>query len=370
MGLISNKPTAIKGDELQLTFGLTLDEITKKRIAFFPAEWYPQSGVQLTWPHANTDWKEMLEEVEECFTQIAAAITKQEIVVIVTPDIEQVKQRISPFVKMKNIRFVACDTNDTWARDHGAITTIEQQQPQLLDFCFNGWGMKFAANYDNQITRKAISQQRIKGHYHNHLQFILEGGSIESDGAGTLLTTKACLLSKNRNETYNQTTIEQTLKSLLHVDRVLWLEHGYLAGDDTDSHIDTLARFCPNNTILYVSCKDKEEEHYKELSLMEKELQQFRTREGAPYRLMALPMATAIYDGEERLPATYANFLVINNAVLYPTYQQIENDLQAKEVLQQAFPEREIIGIDCTALIKQHGALHCVTMQYPLHVID
>ena len=282
---------------------------------------------------------------------------------------EKVKQQIATTVNMNNVRFLQCATNDTWARDHGAITMIDTGTPSLLDFAFNGWGLKYASELDNQITRQAVEAGALNGQYVNRLDFILEGGSIESDGMGTLLTTSECLLSSNRNERLNQVEIEDYLKSVFHLQQVLWLDHGYLAGDDTDSHIDTLARFCSTDTIAYVKCEDKEDEHYGELHAMEEQLKTFRTLAGAPYRLLALPMADKIEEDGERLPATYANFLILNDAILYPTYNQPQNDKKAGEVLQQAFPGRQIVGIDCRALIKQHGSLHCVTMQYPTGVI-
>ena len=246
---------------------------------------------------------------------------------------------------------------------------IDTGTPSLLDFAFNGWGLKYASELDNQITRQAVETGALNGQYVNRLDFILEGGSIESDGMGTLLTTSECLLSSNRNERLNQVEIEDYLKSVFHLQQVLWLDHGYLAGDDTDSHIDTLARFCSTDTIAYVKCEDKEDEHYGALHAMEEQLKTFRTLAGAPYRLLALPMADKIEEDGERLPATYANFLILNDAILYPTYNQPQNDKKAGEVLQQAFPGRQIVGIDCRALIKQHGSLHCVTMQYPTGVI-
>ena len=311
----------------------------------------------------------MLEEVQQCFINIAQEIAKRELLLIVTPEPEKVKQQIAATVNMNNVRFLQCATNDTWARDHGAITMIDTGTPSLLDFAFNGCGLKYASELDNQITRQAVEAGALNGQYVNRLDFILEGGSIESDGMGTLLTTSECLLSSNRNERLNQVEIEDYLKSVFHLQQVLWLDHGYLAGDDTDSHIDTLARFCSTDTIAYVKCEDKKDEHYGELHAMEEQLKTFRTLAGAPYRLLALPMADKIEEDGERLPATYANFLILNDAILYPTYNQPQNDKKAGEVLQQAFPGRQIVGIDCRALIKQHGSLHCVTMQYPTGVI-
>lgn len=333
---------------------------------YLPAEWAPQRGVQLTWPHAQTDWAYMLEEVQACFANIAREIARRELLLIVTPEPEQVRQQISGCVNMDNVRFMPCDTNDTWARDHGPITLIDPDgRPLLFDFKFNGWGLKFAADKDNLITRRTLEAGLLQGTYVNRLNFALEGGSIESDGRGTLLTTSECLLSPNRNGQMNRAEIETYLKEQFNLRQVLWLDHGYLAGDDTDSHVDTLARLCPDDTIAYVRCTDTADEHYEALRLMEEQLKTFRTPEGKPYRLLPLPMADAIVEDGERLPATYANFLVMNGAVLYPTYNQPANDAQAAQVLQEAFPGREVVGIDCRALIRQHGSLHCVTMQYP-----
>jgi len=205
--------------------------------------------------------------------------------------------------------------------------------------------------------------------YKDHNNFILEGGSIESDGKGTILTTSECLLSERRNTQFSKTQIEDYLKPTLGAHRILWLNHGYLSGDDTDSHIDTLARFCNENTIAYVKCTDPEDEHFEVLSKMELELKTFTTNEGAPYNLLALPMADPIFFENERLPATYANFLIINGAVLLPYYGS-KKDQEAQQILQSAFPDREVIGINCTSLTKQHGSLHCVTMQYPEGVLS
>ncbi len=341
-----------------------------KSTHFLPAEWHPQSGVQLTWPHAGTDWAYMLPEVEQCFTDIAREIAKRELLLIVTPHPDEVKNRISSVVNMTNVRFVQCETNDTWARDHGAITLMDGNKASILDFTFNGWGLKFAANYDNLITRKLCRNSLLNGEYVNCLNFVLEGGSIESDGAGTLLTTSECLLSPNRNASMNREEIETYLQSVFNLQQVLWLDYGYLSGDDTDSHIDTLARLCSPTCIAYVKCDDPADEHYEALRQMEEQLKGFRTLSGNAYQLIALPMTDKIEEDGERLPATYANFLIINGAVLYPTYNQPHNDEMAKKALQQAFPDLDIVGIDCRALIKQHGSLHCVTMQYPENVIS
>lgn len=330
---------------------------------FLPAEWHPQSFIQLTWPHQDTDWSYMLDEVEECFLNLAREIASRQPLLLVAPEFPKALEN---FEFKENVFYVECPTNDTWARDHGFISLLnEQEEVRLVDFCFNGWGMKFAACKDNLINSQLVKGSLLNGTYQNCRNFVLEGGSIESDGEGTLLTTSLCLLAPNRNDTLDKQEIEDYLKKSFNLKQVLWLDHGYLAGDDTDSHIDTLARLCPDQTICYVQCTDTEDEHYMELKKMEEQLKEFRTLDNEPFRLLGLPMPEAIFDEDgERLPATYANFLIMNDAVLYPTYDQPENDRKAACV-QEAFPGKEIVGVDCRALIKQHGSLHCVTMQYP-----
>ena len=324
-----------------------------------PAEWEPQSMVQLTWPHKDTDWAPILPEITAVYNEMAREIRKREKLLIVAP------AEVQP--PTLNSYLITLNTNDTWARDHGFITveelTANSQKPKtkiLLDFCFNGWGEKFEATLDNEINRHLYDQGLIKGIYESHLDFVLEGGSIESDGKGTIFTTSCCLMAPHRNQPLTQSEIEQRLKQSLGAERVVWINHGSLIGDDTDGHIDTLVRICPDDTLLYIG---SDEEH-PDLLLMEEELKTFRTLEGKPYRLLKLPLPRPIYDGDERLPATYANYLVINDAVLVPTYNQPDLDEEAMRIIQQAFPDRDIVGIDCRAVIKQHGSLHCCTMQY------
>lgn len=337
---------------------------------FFPSEWTLQSGVMITWPHEDTDWAYMLDEAVACFVEIAREISKRERLLIVCRDEQSVRKDLGEAMN-PNILFRELPTNDTWARDHGPITVFVDGSPYLYDFQFNGWGLKFPANYDNQITKSLYLSRVFSGKvgYMSLLYYVLEGGSIESDGAGTLMTTSQCLLSPNRNDHLTQPQVEEFLKNSFGVERVLWLNHGYLAGDDTDSHVDTLARFCDAETIAYVKCDDKEDEHYAALKLMERELKSFKTLEGNPYKLVPLPMADARYEGEQRLPATYANFLIVNGAVLVPTYRS-PKDEQALSALREAFPDREVVGVDCSALIHQHGSLHCVTMQLPYYVLE
>ena len=310
-----------------------------------PAEWEPQSAVQLTWPHEATDWAPILPEITAVYEEMAREIKKREPLIIVD-DIPH---------------------NDTWARDHGFITVEETSdlRPQtsdliLLDFCFNGWGEKFEAGLDNQINKHLFDKGIVKGQYESHLDFVLEGGSIESDGKGTVFTTTCCLMAPHRNQPLTQQEIEARLKEYLGAERIVWINHGSLIGDDTDGHIDTLVRICPDDTLLYTGGDDD----HPDLALMEEELKTLRTLDGRPYRLLKLPLPRPIYDEGDRLPATYANYLVVNGAVLVPTYNQPDLDAEAMRIIQQAFPDREIVGIDCCAVIKQHGSLHCCTMQY------
>jgi agmatine deiminase len=333
-----------------------------------PAEWEAQSAVQLTFPHEDTDWFPVLEQVLPCFVDIVRAIARYQRVLVVCRDITAT-QALLKDIPEDRLRLVALPSNDTWARDHGGITIMEEGQPAILDFIFNGWGHKFAADKDNLITHRLFDSDVLQADVLFKTGMVLEGGGIESDGSGVIMTTAECQLSPNRNPHLSQDDIEEAFRELFGAEKILWLDHGYLAGDDTDSHIDTLVRFCDRETIAYVKCSDESDEHYTALQAMEQELKRFTALDGSPYRLVALPMPEAIYDEEgQRLPATYANFLIINGAVLVPTYE-VPQDIIALETLQTCFPDREIIGINCRALIWQHGSLHCVTMQYPEGVV-
>ncbi|HZK03522.1 MAG TPA: agmatine deiminase family protein [Bacteroidaceae bacterium] len=335
-----------------------------------PSEWEPQECVQLTWPHADTDWRDMLERVTACFVEIAKVVAERERVLIVTP-VEGKESVLQALIKggvdVDNVTLFECPTNDTWARDHAFITSIENDSSFVLnDFGFNGWGLKYDFYLDNLINSALFGANMFKNaQYCNMNNLILEGGSIESDGKGTLLTTLSCLLAKNRNGFESLAQARNTLSPLLGVDNFLCLEHGAIVGDDTDGHIDTLARLCPDNSILYVKCYNGKDEHFVELSAMEKELLELKTANGDGFNLVPLPLPEPIYDGEFRLPATYANYLVINGAVLMPMYGQRDNDNRAKEIIGAVFKGRDIIGIDCLPLIMQRGSLHCVTMNYP-----
>ncbi len=330
----------------------------------FPAEFEKQSFIQMIFPHAKSDWSAYLEEASETFVTIIEAIANFELCLVVCDDVERVK---AYFPNHHNLQFVQCCTDDTWARDSSGICIVEDEEVAILDFTFNGWGGKFDATHDNAMTSNLAACYDAKI---LHVNFVLEGGAIESDGKGTLLTTSQCLLNPNRNSDYSQEKIELFLKQELGVERILWLHHGYLSGDDTDSHIDTLARFIDEESIMYVSCNDENDEHFVALKEMEKELQNFMPSRGTStcnngkfYKLIPLPMVGAKYFEGKRLPATYANFLMLNNAVLVPTYDD-DNDEEALCIFKKAFPSRKIIPVDCSVLIRQHGSLHCLTMQF------
>ena len=338
-----------------------------------PAEWERQSGVQLTWPHCDTEWYR-LDMVLECYVDIAINIVRFEPLLIVCRDIDEAKSDISRVcsdrgwsLDMSRVTFCQAPLNDTWARDHGGIAVYgDDGEKYLYDFVFNGWGLKFAANLDNRITRTIFSQ----GVFEDDVigadmrPFVLEGGSIDTDGRGTLLTTTGCLTSVNRNDYLTRDEIEAELKKIFGLERVLWLDHGGIIGDDTDGHVDTLARFCSPDTIAYVQCTDPDDPHYDDLAEMERELRSFRTSDGKRYRLVPLPLPDALYLDDYRLPASYANFLIVNGGVLVPGSGS-DKDEESRKRLQEVFPDKEVVVIDCRALLSGHGSLHCVTMQFP-----
>ena len=333
-----------------------------------PAEWEKQGFVQLTWPHEETAWYE-LPKVLDCYVEVAKAIARYEPLLIVCRDIAECKADMAArhYTPAPDIRFVEAPINDTWARDHGAISVFGDRGEKCIeDFVFNGWGLKFGADLDNQITRNIYRAgafaEDVK--YLDMRPFVLEGGSIDTDGAGTLMATSECLCSLNRNEYLAQEEIEEQLKTAFGLERILWVDHGGIAGDDTDSHIDILARFCAPDTIAYTACDNPADENYGPLKAMEEQLKSFRTLEGKPYRLIPLPLPEPLYLDDYRLPASYANFLIVNGAVLMPGAGS-ELDKKAAGQLQKAFPDRKIEIIDCRALLSGHGGLHCITMNYP-----
>ncbi|WP_296755082.1 agmatine/peptidylarginine deiminase [Thioalkalivibrio sp.] len=346
--------------------------IREASVRRLPAEWEPQSGVQLTWPHAGTDWLSRLDAVEPVFAAIGATIARHESLLVVCQDPDHRVHVLSLLAQagadLDRVQLGIATADDTWARDHGPLTVFEHGQPLLLDFTFNGWGGKFPAEHDNLLTRTLAAQGRFGAVPVEEIDLVLEGGSIESDGAGTIMTTSQCLLTPTRNPDLSRDGITERLMQHLGAQRLLWVDHGHLEGDDTDGHIDTLARFCDGETIAYVECDHSGDPQYDGLQRMAEQIAQFRQPTGAPYTLIPLPLPAPILDEGRRLPATHANFLVINDAVLVPVYDDPADEL-ALERLGAAFPGRSVVGIDCRELIGQGGSLHCLTMQFPLGVL-
>lgn len=338
-----------------------------------PAEWAPQDAILLTWPHADSDWRSWLDQADRTFAALAVAISRYETVLINGRDARH-SQHVRGLLAtagadLERCRFYLAPSNDVWARDHGPITVYRDGRPVLLDFRFNGWGGKYPCALDDRITARLHALGAFGATPRDPVNLILEGGGIETDGQGTLLTTVECLLNPNRNG-LNRAAIEQRLRETLGISRFLWLRHGHLAGDDTDSHIDTLARFSDPRTIVYQGCTDPTDPHFAPLQAMAEELRAFRTVDGESYRLIELPLPAPRYDEEgQRLPAGYANFLILNGAVLTPTYDDPLDGI-ALERLRDCFPGREVVGIPCTTLIRQYGSLHCVTMQLPAGVLN
>ena len=336
----------------------------------FPAEWEPQSAILIAWPHAGTDWAARLDEVEDTYIALVMAITRFEpVIVCVADDDVQAYARArlaSARVDMRCVRFVEVTYDDSWLRDSGPITLRDHDGYRLLDFRFTGWGGKFDASQDDRLVQALEGIGIFIKSSRQPIDFALEGGAIETDGAGTLLTTWQCL--HERHPDLDRETLASRLSGWLHQDRILWLDHGSLEGDDTDAHIDTLARFAGEDAIVFQDCDDPSDTHYRELQAMAIELASLRTRDGKPYHLFRLPWPQSIVDEGRRLAASYANFLIINGAVLMPVYGD-SADAQAQTVLAEAFPDREIVPVPCRPLIWQNGSLHCITMQLPVGLV-
>ena len=332
-----------------------------------PAEWEPQSAVIIAWPHAGTDWAERLAAVETTYVALADAVTRfQPLLVVVANEALQAHVETTlraAHVDMQRVRFVQLPYDDTWLRDSGPLTLCAADgRCQLMDFHFTGWGGKFDAAQDDALIAGLV-RTGVFGHpQHQRVDWALEGGAIESDGAGTLLTTWQCLSQRHPGQ--SRLEMSTMLTRSLHANRVLWLDHGYLQGDDTDAHIDTLARFAPGDRIVYQACDDAADPHYAELQRMAAELAALRTTDSLPYQLQPLPWPQPILDSGRRLAASYANYLIINNAVLVPAYGDVV-DAEAARRIGSAYPGREILSIPCRPLIWQNGSLHCLTMQMP-----
>ncbi len=339
----------------------------------FPAEWEPQAAVILAWPHADTDWAPWLKEVEQSYIELARAILARSGLVLLVKN-KALETRALRLIdrdadkQSGKLRTTRYDYDDTWLRDTGPITLSQldasgAEHFRWLDFSFTGWGGKYGASKDDKIVQHLIGLAEFGAIEHTPVPFALEGGAIESDGAGTLLTTWNCL--NKRHPGKSRAEIEKVLMQSLAVQRVLWLEHGELAGDDTDAHIDTLARFASTDCIVYQGCDDETDPHFAPLNAMAAEIAALKQANGAPYRTIALPWAPILTASDgRRLAASYANYLVLNGAILMPGYG-VETDIAASMQLSLAFPQHEIVVVPARSLIEQNGSLHCVTMQLP-----
>lgn len=336
-------------------------------------EYAPQSGVIITWPHAGTDWCHDLEAIDAVYVNIARAVTRYERLLVLCRDtghqryIRGLLDRAA--LPAAAVSLAVVPTNDTWVRDYGPLTVLQDERPVLHDFTFDGWGGKYPAALDNAVSLNLFTTGVFGGVDFLRHALVLEGGSIDVDGEGTLLTTSRCLLESGRNPGLNRDALEGLFRELAGIDRVLWLDHGELSGDDTDGHIDMFARFCNPATIAYLQCTDPADEQHASLAAMQEQLRSFRTAAGEPYTLVPLPLPQPVFDADgERLPASYANFLIVNDAVLVPIYDD-PADAVALAALAPCFPGRELVPVNCRVLIQQYGSLHCATMQLPAGVL-
>jgi agmatine/peptidylarginine deiminase len=339
--------------------------------ARLPAEWEPQSGVLVAWPHEGTDWASDLAAVEGAYVGLVDAIARFTTAVVIVAD-GALRRRAAARLEAAGIaagrvRFVEADYDDTWLRDSGPITLRANGGFVLLDFAFTGWGGKFDASRDDRLVESLVQSGLFRDARHLRIDFALEGGAIESDGAGTILTTWQCLAQRHPGRTRDELAAD--LRKWLSAERVLGLEAGHLEGDDTDAHIDTLARFAPGDAIVYQHCDDPKDPHHARLTAMRAELAAMRTMDGRPYLLHALPWPRPIHDANgRRLAASYANYLVVDGAVLVPAYGD-PADAIAAEVIGDAHPGRSALSIPCRPFIEQNGSLHCLTMQLPAGVL-
>lgn len=347
-----------------------------------PAEWEPHQATWLSWPHNSETWPGKLPVILPVYARMVAALARSETVHINVNDAAmetQARAVLREAGAHGDIRFHHVPTNDAWCRDHGAIFVCKTKDDKLpvahdqsaiqhptsniaaTDWGYNAWGGKYPPfDLDNQIPAhmaEILGVPRFEG------RMILEGGSIDVNGAGLLLTTEACLLNPNRNPHLSRTQIEQQLRAMLGVEQILWLGDG-IVGDDTDGHVDDLARFVAPDTVVTVVEADPSDENYTVLQENLERLRLMRNLDGGPLHIVPLPMPPAVIYQGQRLPASYANFYIANRVVLLPFFNA-PTDQRAQHVLQAFFPDREVVGIDCTDLIWGLGAFHCLTQQVP-----
>jgi len=318
-----------------------------------PAEWEEQDYIMLVFPTPNSDWKHSIYDIQKSYLALIKTIIKYQKCIVACDEISKLSN-ILP--KSKNIKLLQIETDDTWIRDFGGISIFQDDKLKILNFRFNAWGEKFPHTKDNLFNAKLKKIGFYKAPMKD-INFVLEGGSIDTNGKGVLLSTQNCIFNQNRNPKFSKNQILDILKKSLGVEQIIVLQNGSLIGDDTDSHIDTLARFIDEESIAYVKCYDKSDKHFESLSKMEKELKKTK------FHLVPLPLPSPKYFLGKRLPATYINFIFINGALIVPTYKD-KFDKIALDILSNFFPDRDVIGVDASIFIREHGSLHCATMNY------
>lgn len=344
--------------------------ITPKQLGFrLPAEWETHLGTWLTWPHNPETWPGRMDPIPGIWADMISALCPNEEVHINVNDegMEKIaRQVLNPGdIDRKNIFFHHFPSNDCWVRDHGPIFITRSKNGEgeiaVTDWEFNMWGGKYPPwDLDNSIPKRIVEKFKFSSFQPG---IVLEGGSIDVNGKGSLLTTEQCLLNKNRNPHLSREQIEKYLMDYLGVSHILWLWEG-IKGDDTDGHIDDIARFVDPNTIVTVVEENKSDDNFYLIQENLKRLQKMRDQDGRPFEIVEIPMPGPIHFEGQRLPASYANFYIANQIVLAPTYRH-PNDQRAIDVLEKLFPDRRIVDIDATDLVWGFGAFHCITQQQP-----
>ena len=342
--------------------------ITPARAGFrMPAEWEPQAAVWLSWPHNRATWPGRFRPIPYAFARFVAAISRCEDVRINAAAALQpraIRLCRAAGADMARVRFYNHPTNDAWCRDHGPIFVKNDRTGEVAvtDWAHNAWGGKYPPyDLDNTIPPRIARRLRLR-RFENPM--ILEGGSLDVNGCGDLLTTESCLLNPNRNPHLSRAQIERTLQDYLGVKRILWLGDG-IVGDDTDGHIDDFTRFFRSDGILTCVEPNGRDPNHRLLAENLERLRGFRTRAGGRFEIVPLPLPRPLSFDGQRVPASYANFLIVNGAVLVPTFRQPRRDAIALGVIGDCFPGREIVPIDCHDIIWGLGTLHCLSQQQP-----
>ncbi len=332
----------------------------------FPAEWERQAAAMLAWPHPESDWGPRLSAIEKTYLELAHHILQHEALLVVCHDAAQRAALSATFGTPPHPLFLRIvETDDTWVRDYGPITVLEDGRPVILDFRFNAWGGKYPGERDDQVTARLCEAGAFGQTPCRHVSRVLEGGAIEGDGQGTLIANRPTLIDPLRNPGLTGHEMEELLRRWLGIDRLLWLDIPPLTGDDTDGHVDTLVRFVAPDHLCFVACHDPDHPDHAALTALKEQLQCWRTATGQPYRLTPLPSPTPLHDEEGRtLPASYANFLILDDAVLMPKYD-VPQDAEALQTLGACFPHRRILPVNGRELVRQRGGIHCAVMTLP-----